>query len=109
LLGRKASLAWGLALEEDGRPVRLRRSDAAVLLEGIAIGLISIWVAYQFSYVGADPENDKECIIVMALILSGIIAAILLIHFGAVAYMPRGLSGQEITGYSEVPRRRRMQ
>ena len=93
-------------MDNDGQPKRGSKSDAAIVLVGIIIGAISLLIAYEVSYQGAGPDDEKARILVTALIVGGMISALVLIFMGAAGYAPLGLSGQEATGFSEVRRKR---
>ena len=95
-------------MENGGELKKGGKLAAAAVIAGIVIGSISSLVAYEVTYegVGPGPDDDKGGILITLLIVWGVISAIVLVFMGSVAFWAPGLSGQEVTGFSEVHRKR---
>jgi len=97
-----------VATESDGQLEKGSRTAIAAVIVGMAVGLVSLFVAYEVTYEGAGPgpEDSKARIVLTFLIVSGMIFAIVMILMGTVAFLSPGLSGEEVTSYVEVRRKR---
>lgn len=96
-----------MSAESDHKLEKGGKAAAVALIAGIAIGLISSYVAYEITYQGAGPDREDHAlwILITALVVLSMIFAIVLILMGAGSYWAPGLSGQEVTGFSEVRRK----
>jgi galactitol-specific phosphotransferase system IIC component len=83
------------------------RAVTVAIVLGIAIGLISSYATYEFSYGGVPLPDDVYLRgLITALVVMGFLSAIVLIFMGSISHISSGMSGEEITGYSEVRRKR---
>lgn len=96
-----------MATESGGQLEKGSRTALAAVIVGIAVGVVSLLVAYEVTYEGAGPgpEDPQARTILTFLIVSGMIFAFVMIYMGAVAFLSPGLSGEEATGFVEVRRK----
>ena len=94
-----------MAVLTDDEPRNTRRLAVVMLLSGIALGVITSFVAYEFTYkgFGADFDDYKRGG-VTALIVMGIIISFVLIFMGAVTYWSERLTRPEPPQYPTYPR-----
>jgi len=97
-----------MATENGGQLEKGGKTAIAALIVGIAVGVVSLLVAYEVTYEGAGPApgDSQARTILTILTVSGMIFAIVMIYMGAVAFWSPGMSGEEATGFVEVRRKR---
>lgn len=97
-----------MATGSDGKLEKGSRAALASVIAGLALGVISLTVAYEVTYEGAGPSPDdsQERTTLTFLTVGGMVSAIILIYMGAAAFLSPGLSGEEATGSVEVRRKR---
>ncbi|MBU0624227.1 MAG: hypothetical protein KJ672_05220 [Candidatus Thermoplasmatota archaeon] len=95
-----------MATENGGQLEKGGKSAIAAVILGLAVGVVSLLVAFEVTYEGAGPEDSDALTILTILTVSGMIFAIVMIYMGAVAYSSPGMSGEEATGFVEVRRKR---
>jgi hypothetical protein len=97
-----------MATENGGQLEKGGKTAIAALIVGIAVGVVSLFVANEVTYEGAGPgpEDSQARTILTILTVSGMIFAIVMIYMGAVAFSSPGMSGEEATGFVEVRRKR---
>ena len=96
-----------MATESDGQLERGSKTAIAAVILGIAVGAVSLFVAYEVTYEGAGPglEDSQARTILTFVVVSGLIFAIVMIYMGTIAFLSPGLSGEEATGYVQVRRK----
>jgi hypothetical protein len=95
-----------MTTENGGQLEKGDKAALAVVILGIAVGVVSLLVAYEVTYEGAGPKDSDSLTILTILTVSGMIFAIVMIYMGAVAFWPSGMSGEEATGFVEVRRKK---
>jgi len=97
-----------MATESDGQLEKGGKTAIAAVIVGIAVGIVSLFVAYEVTYEGAgpDPDDSQARTILAILTVSGMIFAIVMIYMGVVTFSSPGMSGEEATGFVEVRRKR---
>jgi len=97
-----------MATENGGQLEKGGKTAIAAVIVGIAVGVVSLFVAYEVTYesAGPGPEDSQARIILTFLTVGGMIFAIVMTYMGAVAYSSPGMSGEEATGFVEVRRKR---
>jgi uncharacterized membrane protein YdcZ (DUF606 family) len=86
-----------MATESDGQLEKGSRTAIAAVIVGIAVGVVSLLVAYEVTYEGAGPgsEDSQARTVITFLVVGGMIFAIVMTYMGTVAFLSPGLSGEE--------------